>query len=306
MTEKCFDIGTIQAFLDGELASDKLELVARHVSVCDDCAISLAEAEEESAFAFAALEPELNALVPTQRLWTKINHSIEQQRKPAWQNAFAFVSNFRFQISSQTVAGFASLLVVVGLLVTLLSLRDNTETNLVADTTQTKESVAVPITKSVAPIVQLPAQPEDKQSEKAANIRTNKNEFRAVKANFAVREAKPIQKSNPKSKTSNIPTDNGQPTTNERLSGEESYIKTIAALTETVSSRKDEVLNSSARFAFERDMAVTNDAIKKMRAEVKQNPKNEAARQILRASYQNKIDLLSSVAEKTELMASIK
>ena len=50
----------------------------------------------------------------------------------------------------------------------------------------------------------------------------------------------------------------------------------------------------------------SNDAIVKMQKEVRKNPKNEAARQVLRSSYQNKIDLLNSVAEKTELMASIR
>ncbi len=65
MTEKCFDIGTIQAFLDGELAADRLESVSRHIAICDGCAIMLAEAEEESAFAFSALEQEFNTFVPT-------------------------------------------------------------------------------------------------------------------------------------------------------------------------------------------------------------------------------------------------
>lgn len=32
MTEKCFDIGTIQAFLDGELGSDTSEKVACHTA----------------------------------------------------------------------------------------------------------------------------------------------------------------------------------------------------------------------------------------------------------------------------------
>ena len=55
MKENCFDIGTIQAFLDGELASERLENVARHLALCDDCALQLAAAEEETAFAFLPL-----------------------------------------------------------------------------------------------------------------------------------------------------------------------------------------------------------------------------------------------------------
>ena len=90
----------------------------------------------------------------------------------------------------------------------------------------------------------------------------------------------------------------------ETISGEQSYLKTIATLKQTVDNRKDELMKPSTRVAFEKDMAVVNDAIKKMKEEVRKNPKNTAAKEVLRSSYQNKIDLLNSVAEKSELMAS--
>lgn len=90
------------------------------------------------------------------------------------------------------------------------------------------------------------------------------------------------------------------------MPGEESYVKTIASLTETVEEKKDGILRPSQRVAFERDMAVVNDTINKMKKEVRRNPRNETARQVLYSSYQNKIDLLNAVAQKEELMASIK
>lgn len=89
-------------------------------------------------------------------------------------------------------------------------------------------------------------------------------------------------------------------------SGEGGYVTTISALSRTVEGKMDGALRPSQRVAFERDMAVIDDAIAKMKKEVKRNPKNETARQVLYASYQNKIDLLNSVAQKEELMASIK
>ena len=64
-------------------------------------------------------------------------------------------------------------------------------------------------------------------------------------------------------------------------------------------------MRPSDRFAFEKDLAVADNAIKKMRAEVKKNPKNMGAREILKAAYQNKIDLLNAVSAKTELLASL-
>ncbi len=302
MTEKCFDIGTIQAFLDGELSFDKMESVSRHIAVCDDCAIYLAEAEEESAFAFSALEQEFNTLVPTQRLWTKINNSIKKEKKSFWKPIFAFFSN-------SNVAAFASLLIVVGFFAAMLSLKTDAPTeDLAAKTVPRQGSFVNPISKSSPTIVGTPVENNNPEFLRATDSRNNKSENRAVKVDFIKREGKPIRKVKLNMATETpSPNDNiGQQASNENVLGEDSYVKTIATLTETVNNGKDEVLKPSARFAFERDLAVTDDAIKKMSAEVKRNPKNEAAKQILRASYQNKIDLLNSVAEKTELMASLK
>ena len=299
MTEKCIDIGTIQAFLDGELASEKSESVARHISVCDDCAISLAEAEEESAFAFTALEQEFNTLVPTQRLWTKINDSIEKEKRSFWKPIFAFLSN-------PSVAAFASLLIVVGFFAAMLSLKTDAPTNITAEVIPSQESVVSPISKPSITIVGTPVENNKPEFLLAANSRNDKSENRAVEADFIKREGKPIRKVKPNRPIEKPIENSGERTTNENVLGEESYVKTIATLTETVNNGKDEALKPSARFAFERDLAVTDDAIEKMSAEVKRNPKNEAAKQILRSSYQNKIDLLNSVAEKTELMASLK
>lgn len=295
MTDNCFDIGTIQAFLDGELASDMTETVARHVSACDDCAMLLATAEDETAFAYSALEQEFNTLVPTQRLWTKINDSIERERKSFWQPIFAFL------LKPQTAA-FASLLFVAVVTVTLLSLKPDApngyniaQTAIKPNIVQTK-TVSEPVINVVSPKIV----PETKTAE-PINYNPSKSQPAVVKAAYtkSTNAAPPVA---PPFKEA----DYVVPKLSEAVAGEESYIKTIATLTETVNTRKDETLNSSARFAFERDLAVTDDAIARMRKEVKKNPNNEAAKDVLRASYQNKIDLLSSVADKTELMASLK
>ncbi len=90
------------------------------------------------------------------------------------------------------------------------------------------------------------------------------------------------------------------------MPGEESYVRTIASLSRSVADQKDDTIRGSERMSFERDMAVVDDAIKRMRDEVKKNPKNESAKQVLYSSYQNKIDLLNSVSQKEELVASLK
>src|SRR5215813_3054634 len=86
MSVDCLDIGTIQAFLDGELTPERVVTVSGHIASCDACSMMLGEAEEESAYVFPVLEREINTLVPTQRLWARINDSIavEKQNTPFW------------------------------------------------------------------------------------------------------------------------------------------------------------------------------------------------------------------------------
>jgi len=295
MKENCFDIGTIQAFLDGELASDRLENVARHLSLCDDCAIHRATAEEESAFAYTALEQEFNTLVPTQRLWLKINDSIERERKPFWKPVLAFFRN-------PALATFATFLIVFGLFVAYLNSGNNnvapiaskpgTKTNSVA-----KNDTSLPVNSNEDTSTVLPPK-KDFNEERVSTAPQNRKNFKAENGNVISNKQANVPQHQPKEDF--VP----QPAVYEPLPGEESYIKTIATLEKTVDDRKDETLKPSSRFAFEKDLALVNDAISKMREQVKKNPKNEAAKQVLMASYQNKIDLLNSVNGRTELMAS--
>lgn len=297
--KKCFDAGTIQAFLDGELANDAQESVARHVADCEACAALLSEAEDETAFAFAALESEFNGeLVPTNRLWTKINDSIERESgKSIWKIAFA---NFKSLFANPSIAAFAGLLVVAAL---FLAARNSSEDkNSVARENQPKQEIVLPKHSDDSPV--SIGDSKSARTIKTARIDTPsveaENNYRIVRTSFVKEENKRrIQNAAAKSAAP-------KSAATEFVSGEETYVKTIAALEKTVDSRKDEVLKPSARFSFEKDLAIADDAIARMKSEVKQNPKNEAAKQILRASYQNKVNLLNSVAEKTELMASLK
>ena len=306
MREICLDEGTIQAFLDGELSDAQFDVATDHLALCDSCAYILSEAEKESAFAFAALDGDLNTLVPTQRLWSKINDSlVEEKRKDSfWFNFTSFLSN----LSRPSIAAFASLTIVAGLFAALFISRpipnENEvaiiESNLRAIQTGKVNTPAIPQNNSA------PTFTETKSNDNApsvptitkANLRSNRNEkitpIRADYRNRVKDENNEIKKQNPVSVAPQF------------LPGEETYLRTIANLSESVNSQKDSVMKPSVRFAYEKDLAVINNAIDKMKTEVKNNPKNEAAKDILFASYQNKINLLNSVQERTELMASIR
>ncbi len=311
MMENCLSEGTIQAFLDGELAANAVDNVTRHIALCDDCAVLLSEAEDETAFAYSALEQEFNALVPTQRLWTKINSSIEEERRSnsVWQRLLAGVSSFGFHLSKPSVAAFASLLFVVGTFSALWISRP-----LPGNSDVTVQESPFDMTEvDVNPKLPQVAKPEPSPIDVTSNNEENDkevNKTRVIQASNRENLENRSSKANISNQNSNRKQNNNAPSptvkTLEYISGEDSYMKTIATLKSTVDSGKDLNLKPSERFAFEKDMAVINDAIKKMKAEVRKNPKNEAAKQILFASYQNKIDLLNSVSERNDLVASIR
>lgn len=312
MMENCLSEGTIQAFLDGELAAHAVENVTHHIALCDGCAILLSEAEDETAFAYSAMEQEFNnTLVPTQRLWTKINSSIEEERrsKSAWQRILAGVSGFAFQLSRPSVAAFASLLFVLGTFSFLWLSRPLPNNNAVLLSDYSGSAVEI-AQKPVftTPVPSSPAAQEQPENVVSDNAKNN-DDVGIIKADN--RKNPENRSGNPKINNQNNyrrPIIDGQKpavTTLEYIPGEDSYTKTIATLKSTVDGGKDLNMKPSERFAFEKDMAVINDAIKKMQAEVRKNPKNGAAKQILFASYQNKIDLLNSVSERNDLVASI-
>lgn len=306
MNKNCYTEGMLQAFLDGELNSDLSVKIAAHISVCNDCALLLAAAEEETAFAFSALEGELNALVPTTRLWAKINDSIEDREKSVWQNIFAYFVRPQF-------AAFAALLIVLGVFVGLSVNKFKDKKIQTAQITRQEKIAPIASGETINAAESEPARFDENEKNTPETIklpdsgRKIEPNYRAVKTNFVKRESEER-----KEKTRTI--ENKQPLkvrdlsaeTAELLPGEDGYIKTIGTLQKTIAAQKDAALDVSARFEFERNLAVTDDAIEKMQAEVRKNPKNNAAKDVLRVSYQNKIDLLNSVAEKSELMASLK
>ncbi len=236
-------------------------------------------------------------MVPTQRLWTKINDSIEQKKNKQsfWTPIFAFFRQPAF-------AAFAGLLIVAGLFALVVNRAATEENQPLAKVESKQTPINVPIRQSIEINSETLPLNEEAKFVAASNVKINRVRTRIIQAN--------APKENPNRKLKNekreVVEDAPSPITSENLTGEDSYLKTIATLTETVNTRKDEVLKPSARFAFERDMAVADDAIKTMKPEIKQNPNDDSAKQVLRASYQNKIDLLNSVADKTDLMASIR
>jgi len=296
MKENCLEIGTIQAFLDGELQHAEIARVSAHIGDCTECALLLSIAEEESAIVFPALAREMDSLVPTHRLWNKINDSIETERRsrPFWQKAF---ESFSATFFSPSFAAAASLLLVIGVVAALWINKNATPAEqyvAAVRSTPAIEKVTAPPPASAPPSESSPAATVTRPVTRPSIV----VERAAYRPSETRRQGTPAASGSPNVVTS--------PSPSGFMPGEESYVRTISSLNKTVAEQKDSILRPSERIAYERDMAVVNDTIAKMRSEVKKNPRNEAAKQVLYGSYQNKIDLLNSVAQKEELVVSMR
>src|SRR3954471_1283667 len=285
----CLDTGLIQAFLDGETTPAQAANVSAHIATCDACAAQLATAEEETAFVFSVLEREMDTLVPTQRLWSKINDSIEveKQSAPFWRKALALVTA---SLANPAIAVAAVAVIMFGLFASVFV-----------------ERRIEPANPSVATYSPAPAQPIVKTDEVASTSPgstpgsvTTESPRSVQRPTYVAASYKPVKRSDTEIKPEPPAVVNAA-----YVPGEESYVKTMATLNKTVENQKDGVLRPSERVSYERDMAVVDDAIAKMRKEGQKNPKNESAKQVLYTSYQNKIDLLNSVSQREELVASL-
>lgn len=303
MRTQCFDIGTIQAFLDGETNAAETGAIADHISECAGCSALLADAEEENSFVFSALDREMNTLVPTQRLWRRINESIETERGGASfvQRLLAGISASLLNPSFAAAAAF----VVFGGLLAFVWMNGGTP-----DNTNSVAAINVPVrtdAPSSRPDISMPVSVSESEAV-SDEAKIDAEPVLARTANF-VRERTPVRATRasyraPKNTNDTITA--AEPAA-QYLPGEESYVRTIADLKRTVDSNgRGLPMSVSSRVAFERDMAVVDDAIAKMRDVVKKDPENQGAKQVLYTSYQNKIDLLNSVAQRDELMASIR
>lgn len=293
MKQDCLDIGTIQAFLDSELSKDEIGRVASHLGGCDDCALMLAAAEDESAIVFPALSREFDTLVPTQRLWTKINGEIETERsnRPFWSGAWTSMAAF---FANPSIAVACGILLFIG--IGSIFYLSRTTANVSVDPTIAKIStptspVALPakVDSGVQDETVTPPTATVAGNVTRASVQRN-DRIVAVKASAIKKVAVPVE----------------TPLSEDRSLGEDSYIRTIASLSKTVETQKETLLRPGERISYERDLAVVDDAISRMSKVVRKDPKNDSARQVLYSSYQSKIDLMNSVSQKEELVASLR
>ncbi|MDQ4123402.1 MAG: hypothetical protein M3209_18355 [Acidobacteriota bacterium] len=305
---KHIDIGTIHAFLDGELSGDALEYAASHFSICDACSNLMLEAESETDNVMQAFAIENAYTVPTQRIWARINNEIDllesipepTPQTSVWQRLsglFGFDKSSPFGVPA---AGFALGVALVAVF---------TFYNLQTDNSQINPELAenrTPVTTVILNSPPVVSGSDVTKDEPSVFITTDAPKrlggIRAVKANYRVVEKPRVV--TPKTNTIRTPQpkeDLNSPLVEERL-----YLDAINDLSQTVASTDKDVMKPSFRVEYEQNIAMVDKAIERMQRQVRRNPNDENAKRILFASYQNKIDLLNTVAEKSQLMATIR
>lgn len=297
---KHLDENTIQAFLDGELPDEALLGATTHLADCENCTELLLRAEAEIAEISLAFAAENSSPCPTQRIWARIENEIEVC---AWQPKKIEVEQKSFwtkfaEFFTPAQIGFAGAFAAV-VLVSLVSLsffeqqldRQSNEIALEQPQISGQNLTSIAI-------------PEDSSSKTEAEtfVRQNENQAferapRAIRASFEAPRATQNQRLQ-RSKLENQKSA-------ALLDGEKDYLNTIAELSKSVAASDEAAMRPSFRVEYERNAAMLDQAIAQMQKQARRHPQNENARRILFASYQNKIDLLSAVSEKSQLVASM-
>jgi len=290
---RCLDEATLQSYFDGELSGEMLETVTLHLGSCSTCAATARELDEEINLVMAALAPEFEASVPSERLRQRIDAVVLDQRlgaASAHERAVfgAFISSL-LGFGTQRTLGYASLALVLafaaifGLVKYRLTMPQAQQQPMAQTTTPAVNkgndiaSVPAPVATGIEQTGVVAQAPKGKQE----------LAYRPVKTSF-------------KSNVVNRPTETTAPSpTPERvklLPGEGAYLQTIARLDSTIKANQKQ-MRPSLQVEYERNLAVVDRAIAATRTAAKKNPKDPDTADFMFAAYQSKVDLLNTIAD---------
>ncbi len=332
--KNCIEIGTIQQFLDRELSNERAENVMAHCSECDLCAMLLAELETGNVEVFGAIDSEVNLLVPTERLRKKVFASIEEiERKKVSSFERGFKNLFGFfgvaNAGSPTLAMAGMVLLFAGMVLGILqmSLFENggqgelalieRETDLNSLQRDSNGNLSFP-----GILVNENEKQNTTESETDSTEEVGQGEIVMATGDRLIdtpRIARELDRRFGEGNREKIRAQNAayrpqprriQPRrANRSANGSEGdraknqFVRTIDKLDSRIAQDRDYLLTPKERISYEKNLAIINDSIKRMKKEVKKNPKNSVAKELLTNSYQNKIDLINSINEQADLVA---
>lgn len=314
MREFCLTEEVIQQFVDGELSKEQMEQAAAHLAACDECASLLDQVEQESALLMEAFAPEMSLPVPTSQLRERLDAAIAElgpRRNAATEPTASSVRNWfsslfgSFSFTPQQSLGFASLAIVVAFaaIFAVIQLRRGNESQpTLADNKGVQPKVErspEQIAKGGSPVTVTPA-PASTPVAVSTPLEQAAKDSPKERQRTARRPGTKIGK--PQTPGAIEPASSGP----KLLPGEEGYLEAIASLTTAIEANKDDVLKPTVRADYERNLAFVDQAIATTRRQAKRNPNDRDAVEFMYTAYQNKIELLSAVADQTRIAARYK
>jgi anti-sigma factor RsiW len=278
------DEAKLQSYFDGELSIEMMKSVTAHLAACVTCAAAAQELEQESTLLMAALEAELDASVPTERLRERINAAVLGERLATAQatqkrSGLAAIISGLLSFGTQRTLGYASLIVVMAFAVVFGVVTLRTETGPPVETDQ--EVASIPkkgeVEPATAPVKITPTTtplPSDTLVKVADTPEPRNSRRRNRPSKTTVSEPEPVR----------------------LLPGERAYLQTIARLDTTIKQNRT-TMRPSLQAEYERNLAVVDRAIAATRTAAKSNPTNPDAADFMFAAYQSKVDLLNTIAD---------
>lgn len=319
----CVDEGTLQAYLDGELGVARAGEVAAHLSACETCAAFAHEATDHFTLLSSALDAGETLNVPTEHLRARIDAAIAElqpTRNTSSTTSKSFVERLRAFASSlptqlafapRGATAFASLLVAAVLIAAIFYvLRPQFRAP------RGGQSGAGEIAEVKPPMNEGSAGgqgvADNKGAGSGAEIKqaANGNE-RGVKSSAPRRvlpekvgsagftDASYTRGGSVRGILSRAANDSASDAS--LLPVEKSYVSAIASLRSSIEQQKAQSMTPTLRAEYERNLAVVDRAIGASRAAARRDPSDKDAQEFLRAAYQDKLELLRTVADQTQI-----
>lgn len=315
MREFCLTEEVIQQFVDGELSEEQAREAASHLAACESCASLLDEVEQQNALLTEAFQPEMSLPVPTTILRERLDAAIAglspRESVAAESTSPSRVRNWlaslfgTLSFTPQQSLGFASLVAIIAFasIFAVIYLRRTDEAGPSLVDTKANQPKVEKAQETVAkggnadgaaPVSAIPSATIPSGSTPVVQ----KSNYGSTRRRQTLKQ--PGKKiGEPQSPAGLQPAPSGP----RILPGEQGYLEAIASLTTVIDANKDDVLRPALRADYERNLAVADQAIATTRQQAKRNPNDRDAQEFMFTAYQNKIELLSAVADQTRIAA---
>lgn len=317
--KNCLDEATLQAYLDGELSSERAGEVAAHLGACASCATAAHEAAQEFAMFATAFGADAPVSVPTERLRAGIEARIAEMQTTQGatrvasasfvERARAFAASLGAQIifTPRQATAFASFIVAALLLATIFYIfRAPSRTpQIEKGAEQIASAPPSNDTRGVATVGSNntgSAATGEKEGSNGASAPAN-----VIEGTRAARSGntKVVQTKFERRRASGV---NGEgvrrvvnPVEEPLLPVEKSYVTAIASLKSSLDEQRARTMTPTLRAEYERNLALVDRAINASRVAARRDPADKDAQEFLRSAYQDKLDLLHAVADQTQI-----